>query len=201
MLSHFSHRTNPRRKSNMKPTLLVTCTILQSALILFLPGNAEAGGRFVSWQNARGTGSRQIQHSYSNGTYQRSAYTQFAGGRTASVNQTATRTGNGSVTTNGTYTGLYGRTLNNSATVQKTSNGRITNGSYSTNTGKSGTYSGVVTNSPGSRTKQQQLTTQSGATYSRQVNTTYGNDSLTRTVARTNPNGQSHGRTVTVQGD
>jgi hypothetical protein len=185
----------------MKSTVLLSYLIIQIGLFFCLTGEAEAGGRSVTWQNARGTGSRQIQPSYSNGAYQRSAYTQFAGGRTASVNQTVKGTGTGGVTTNGTYTGPYGKTLTNSATVQKTGNGRVTNGSYTTNTGKSGKYSGTVTNSPGSRSKQQQLTTQSGATYSRQVNTSYGNDSLTRTVTRTNPNGQSNGRTVTVQGD
>jgi hypothetical protein len=64
--------------------------------------------------------------------------------------------------------------------------------------GKSGTYTGSVTNSSSDRTHQQQLTTQSGATYGRNANTSFDDGSATRTITRTNPSGQSSGRTVTV---
>jgi hypothetical protein len=156
----------------MKANYIKCYLIAASAITLGVPGLARAGGggSFAGWHNASGYGGHVAHWSYNNGTFERSATTQFAGGRK----------------------------VNTSSSTQWTSSGRTTTASYNTSDGKSGTYTGSVTNSTSDRMHQQQLTTQSGATYSRNVNTSYGDGSVTRTINRTNPSGESSGRTVTI---
>jgi hypothetical protein len=72
------------------------------------------------------------------------------------------------------------------------------NGQYTNGAGGTGHYSSNVVLAPGVTTKNQQLTTASGETYYRKVQTTYGNGSATRIITLTNPDGTSQSRTVTV---
>jgi hypothetical protein len=137
------------------------------------PSYAGSWGRFVTIQSARGTAYRRVSGTYGGGTATRFSTTTTAGGRT----------------------------FTNKTTVTRTANGRMVSGQYTNGVGGTGYYSGTVSHAPGVTTKNQQLTTPSGETYYRNVQTTYGNGSANRTVTRTNPDGTSQSRTVTVNGD
>jgi hypothetical protein len=147
-------------------------TIVIAVIVTALIQTSEAGswGRSVTIQNAQGTTYRRISGTYGGGTASRYATTTIPDGRTFTNQTNATRTADGWAV-----------------------NGRYTNGA-----GGTGHYSSNVVQAPGLTTKHQQLTTASGETYYRKVQTTYGNGSAIRTITLTNPDGTTHSRTITV---
>jgi hypothetical protein len=149
--------------------------ILVVALLAGIIQTSEAGtwGRSVTIQSARGTVYRRISGNFGGGTVNRYA----------------------------TTTTATGRTFTNKTTFTRTATGRTVSGQYTNGVGGTGYYSGTVSYTPGAITKKQQLTTVSGETYYRNIQTTYGNGSASRTVTTTNPNGTSSTRTVTATQD
>jgi hypothetical protein len=146
--------------------------IVIAVLLAALIQTSEAGswGRSVTIQNAQGITHRRISGTYGGGTATRYATTTIPDGRT----------------------------FTNSTTAKRTANGWNVNGQYTNGAGGTGHYSSNVVLAPGVTTKNQQLTTASGETYYRKVQTTYGNGSATRTITLTNPDGTSQSSTVTV---
>jgi hypothetical protein len=146
--------------------------VLIAVLLTALIQTSEAGswGRSVTMHSAQGTTYRRVS-----GTY-----------------------GGGTVTRYATTTTPDGHTFTNSTTAARTANGWTVSGQYSNGAGGTGHYSGNVIHALGVTTKNQQLTTASGETYYRKVQTTYGDGSANRTVTITYPNGSSQSRTVTV---
>ena len=120
-------------------------------------------------------------------------------GRSSYWNQTLTRTGKGTVDGQGQYTRQNGNTIDTTSTTVRTADGHVTSGTYSTSTGKSGTFSDEVVNSDGTRTKTQSVTSSDGQTADRVVDTSRAGDTIDRTVTATGPNGktETHSETVT----
>jgi hypothetical protein len=149
--------------------------ILVVVLLAGFIQTSEAGSweRSITIQSARGTVYRRVSGNVGGGTVNRYA----------------------------TTTTATGRTFTNNTTFTRTATGRTVRGQYSNGAGGTGYYSGTVSYAPGATTKKQQLTTASGETYYRNIQTTYGNGSASRTVTRTNPNGTSSTRTVTATQD
>jgi hypothetical protein len=147
-------------------------SIVIVVLVAALIQTSEAGSweRLVTIHNAQGTTSRRISGTYGGGTASRYATTTTPGGRT----------------------------FTNKTNAALTGNGWAVNGQYTNGAGGTGHYSSNVVLAPGVTTKHQQLTTASGETYYRQVQTNYGSNSATRTITLTNPDGTTHSRTITV---
>jgi hypothetical protein len=148
------------------------CSGVLSAIILagiVQTSEAASWGRSVTIQSARGTAYRSVSGIYGGGTANRQA----------------------------TTTNAAGRTFTNNTSVTRTPNGWVVNGQYTNGVGGKGYYSSNVSYTPGAITKNQQLTTASGETYKRNVQTTYGNRVLNRTVTTTYPNGTNQSTTLT----
>jgi hypothetical protein len=187
--------------------------------------------RGTTVQTANGlTGYRNVTDTWKpgSGTANRSAVTTAPNGKTATVNQTASRTGNntatvngsrtgydgqtstwnktatangnGTATINGQYTGQKGNAATTSTTATKTANGYTATGTYNTSTGKNGNYSVDVVNADGTHTRTETVTGADGKPVTRVVTTDANGNTIDRNVSTTGPNGQtsSHSGSATV---
>ena len=120
-------------------------------------------------------------------------------GKTSDWNKIITGNGNGTASVNGQYTRQNGNIVDTSSTVTKTADGHTTAGTYTTSTGKSGNYSIDVVNADGTHTKTETAIGTDGKTATRVVTTDKNGNTIDRTVATTGPNGQtcSHSGSVT----
>jgi hypothetical protein len=146
--------------------------ILSAAILIGIieTGESATWRRTVTIQSARGTAYRSINGNYGGGRINRQA----------------------------TTTTAAGRTLTNNTSVTRTASGWTVSGQYTNGVGGKGYYSSNVSHVPGATTKNQQLTTALGETYQRNVRTTYSDGVVNRTVTRTNPNGTTQSRTLTI---
>ena len=146
-------------------------------------------------------------------------------GKTGTFNRSATGnrkdglTRNQSVTTNngntynrsatGSYdkdTGQYNKTVTapngNTRTYTGTAQDGQRSGTYTTSTGKSGTYdANIQRNEDGTVTRTNNWTNQDGESKSRSVNHSYDQENKTSTRSVTGPGGNTHGATVTYTTD
>ena len=133
------------------------------------------------------------------GTSSLSSTTTGPGGKTATTNSTATRTGEGTASTTGTRTGFNGETSTYAGTVAKTEEGRTATGTITGPDGKTAAVNTTATHGDGEANKTTTLTGQDGKTVERIVATRKNPDgTFTRTIQVTNPDGTTSTRTETV---
>ncbi len=121
-------------------------------------------------------------------------------GKTSGWNKTITGNGNGTASVTGQYTRQNGNTIDTSATATKTADGHTTAGTYSTSTGRSGSYTIDVVNADGTHTRTESVTGADGKTATKVVTLDKDGNTIDRTVATTGPNGQTetHSGSVTL---
>jgi hypothetical protein len=214
---------NMKTKHNFKANLVATAVVIIS--LGALAANAGQFHRSGSFVNSRGN-SGTFEQTIDRQPGQYSRVTTTSGGETATVDQTATRNGdtvnldgsrtgfdgktsswndtitgngNGTATVSGQYTRQNGNTVDTSSTVTKTSDGRTAAGTYSTSTGKSGSYSIDIVNADGTHTRTESVTGADGKTVTRVVTTDKDGNTIDRTVTATGPEGQTetHSGSVT----
>ena len=106
-------------------------------------------------------------------------------GKTSNWTKTVTADGNGTASINGQHVRQYGNVASTSSTVQRTSSGHITTGSYTTSAGKSGTYQKQVINGYEAQTKIATVTGSNGHSVKRIVRTTPDGATVVRIVKPT----------------
>lgn len=173
----------------------------------------------TTWQNERGQGSRHSERQWDResrtGSYSSSttrpggAMTSRSGvirqnedgsfsqqgtitgpkGRTTQVDREIVKQEDGSRSHQTTYTGPNDQTLTIDKNVSRTDQGRQTTGSYSSSTGRSGTFQSVSTRSGGKITTHRSLTNQDQRTWQRHIETDRTGNTVTRNVTTTNPEG------------
>jgi hypothetical protein len=190
-------------------------------------GNAT---RDTKWQNERGEGQRHSERhwnkesgtgtyssstkradgktSSSEGTIKKNAdgsYSQHGTvtgpkGNTSTVDRDVTKNADGSRSVHSTYTNQDNQTLTVDKTVQKTDAGRTASGTYSSSTGKSGTFESQSTAADGKITTHRSLTNQDQKTWQRDIETSRDGNALNRNVTTTNPEGKkdSFSQSVTL---
>lgn len=186
----------------------------------------------TTWQNQRGQGTHQAERKWNKeagqGTY--SSSTKWANGKTTSRAGTVKKNSDGSYTQQGTITGPEGKTaavnrhvvgnkekghtvqttftgedgkvLNVNKTVTNEDGVRQVKGSYSSNTGKSGTFESQSRVSDGKIVTDRSLKNQDGKTWSQEAVLDREGNTITRDVKNTNPSGESKSfqQSVTVNG-
>jgi len=204
-------------KTKLNLTMNFLTTAVAAVALGALAAHAKEFDRSGSFQNNRGK-SGTFEQTIDRQPGQYSRVTTMSGGKTATVDQTASRNGNtltvdgsrtgfdgktsdwnktitangnGTASVNGQYTRQNGHTIDTSSTVTKTADGRTTAGAYSTSTGKSGNYSIDVVNADGTHTKTENVTGADGKTATRVVTTDKNGNTIDRMVATTGPNGKT----------
>ena len=185
----------------------------------------------TTWQNERGEGKHEAERAWDkktkSGTY--SSNTTTAGGKkflregkvtktgdgtytqqgtitgpkgkTSTVDRTSTKNDDGSRTVDTTYTGPEGNTLNAEKKITYQDGVRNVEGSYSSSTGKSGTFGSKSKIEDGKIITERSLTNQDGKTWSQEVELDRDGNTITRDVTNTNPWGgsQSFNQSITVE--
>lgn len=178
----------------LKTTALAFASIVMSTALI---DNAEArdrqrSGSYTTAKGHSGTYNKSVSGNRQDGlTRNRSVTTE--NGKTYNRNSTGTydrETGEFNKTT----TGANG----NTRTVTGTAQDGERSGSYTTNTGKSGTFKGAVERNDGVVTRNGSWTNQDGQTYNRSATNSYNKETHTITHSVTGPGGNTRDNTVTI---
>lgn len=150
--------------------------------------------RQTQWTNQNGgSGSQGATSTWNRpaGTASRNSHTTLANGKSAGSSTTASRIGPGQWQGDTSRTGFNGKTATAHDVFTKTADGHTTSGSWSTGTGKSGTYDASVTHDGGSTTRDQTWTNGNGQSVDRDSTLTRTADGYDQHVSFTGPGGNS----------
>jgi hypothetical protein len=182
----------------------------------------------ITWQNEHKEGSRHMERNWDKatgtGTYQstttgtsgktisrqgsvtktdQNSYIQQGtitgpNGRTTDVNRTMTKNDDGTRSVATTYTRDNGTTINSSKSITYQDGVRNVTGSYSSSTGKSGTFTSESRLQDGKILTERSLTNQDGKTWKQNIELERDGDLITRDVRNTEASGESKSFTQSV---
>ncbi len=151
--------------------------------------------RQTQWTNRNGgSGSHGVASTWNRqaGTASRNSHTTLPNGKSAGSSTTASRIAPGQWQGDTSRTRFNGKTATAHDVVTKTDDGHATSGSWSTGTGKSGTYNASVTHGGGSTTRDQTWTNGNGRSVDRDSTLARTADGYDQHVTFTGPGGNSH---------
>lgn len=151
------------------------------------------GIRETNWQTERGVGSLDAQSNWNleNKTGTIDSTIVLPSGNTISGDKSINKNEDGGYSVQSTYTGQDGYTIDTEKNISKSEQGLVSEGTYSTSTGKAGSFESVGTFEDGNLYKDQSMTTTGGITVERDITTTFDNSSVSRTSTLTGPQGET----------